>query len=59
VVPKIFVKMMMLSLHERFVNAEKIFQECKDRVPENLTMKLYGLSKQAKEGDCRMPMPPR
>jgi acyl-CoA-binding protein len=51
--------MMMLSLHERFVNAEKIFQECKDRVPENLTMKLYGLSKQAKEGDCRMPMPPR
>jgi acyl-CoA-binding protein len=51
--------MMALSLHERFTNAEKIFQECKDNVPENLKMKLYGLSKQAKEGDCRMPQPPR
>lgn len=51
--------MMMLSLHERFMNAEKIFQECSDQVPDNLKMKLYGLAKQAKEGDCRMPMPPR
>lgn len=41
------------------MNAEKIFQECSDQVPDNLKMKLYGLAKQAKEGDCRMPMPPR
>lgn len=51
--------MLMLSLHERFVNAEKILQEYQDKIPDNLKMKLYGLNKQAKEGDCRMPMPPR
>lgn len=51
--------MLNQSLSERFTNAERILQECRDNVPENLKMKLYGLSKQAKEGDCRMPMPPR
>lgn len=51
--------MLNQSLNERFTNAERILQECRDNVPENLKMKLYGLSKQAKEGDCRMPMPPR
>ena len=51
--------MLHQSLHERFNNAERILQECRDNIPENLRMKLYGLSKQAKEGDCRMPMPPR
>lgn len=49
----------MLSLHERYVNAEVFYNANKHRVPENLKYKIYGLSKQAKEGDCRMPMPPR
>lgn len=51
--------MLNLSLHERFANAERHLQDARDNIPENLKMKLYGLSKQAKEGDCRMPMPPR
>jgi hypothetical protein len=48
----------MLSLHEKFVLAEKSLNESTANIPDNLRLKLYGLSKQAKEGDCRMPMPP-
>ncbi len=41
-----------------FFNAEKLVNESRVQVPETLKMKLYGLAKQAKEGDCKMPQPP-
>ena len=50
-----------LSLHERFIQSEVIYNQKKDtnEFLEPVKMKLYGLLKQSKEGDCRMPMPPR
>jgi len=50
---------MAQELKTKFFNAEKLVNESRVQVPESLKMKLYGLSKQAKEGDCRMPQPPR
>jgi hypothetical protein len=49
---------MAQDLKTKFVAAEKLIQENRVQVPETLKMKLYGLAKQAKEGDCRMPQPP-
>lgn len=49
---------MAQELKTKFVAAEKLIQENRVQVPESLKMKLYGLAKQAKEGDCRMPQPP-
>lgn len=46
------------ELKTKFAIAEKLVNENRVQVPENFKMKLYGLSKQAKEGDCRMPQPP-
>jgi acyl-CoA-binding protein len=48
-----------LSLYERFLQAEKNCEDSDQSIPENLKMRLYGLKKQAREGDCKMPMPPR
>jgi len=63
-----------LSLHERFSNAEVFYNVRKDWISQQFSdtkltastgsiqaidMKLYGLYKQAKEGNCHMPMPPR
>lgn len=47
------------DLKNQFVQAEVQVNEAKVQVPESLKMKLYGLAKQAKEGDCKMPQPPR
>jgi hypothetical protein len=46
------------DLKARFLIAEKLVNESQVQVPQNLKMKLYGLLKQAKEGDCRMAQPP-
>ncbi len=42
----------------QFLTAEASVNENRVQVPENIRMKLYGLAKQIKEGDCRMPKPP-
>lgn len=49
---------MSQDLKAQFLQAEKQVSEGKAQIPETLKMKLYGLAKQAKEGDCRMPQPP-
>lgn len=46
------------DLKSKFDIAEKLVNENQVQVPQNFKMKLYGLSKQAKEGDCRIPQPP-
>lgn len=50
---------MVQELKNKYFNAEGLVAENKVLVPESLKMKLYGLSKQVKEGDCKMPQPPR
>jgi hypothetical protein len=49
---------MSQEMKANFFNAEKLVNESRVQVPETLKMKLYGLAKQAKEGDCKMPQPP-
>lgn len=49
----------MQSLKDKYLSAESYFNVHREEVSESLKLKLYGLSKQAKEGDCRMPEPPR
>jgi acyl-CoA-binding protein len=47
------------DLKNQFLQAETLVNDSKVQVPESLKMKLYGLAKQAKEGDCKMPQPPQ
>jgi len=49
---------MAQELKSKFIAAEKLVNENRVQVPESLKMKLYGLAKHAKEGDCKMPQPP-
>lgn len=46
------------DLKTQFLAAEASVNENRVQVPETVRMKLYGLAKQVKEGDCRMPKPP-
>jgi acyl-CoA-binding protein len=46
------------ELKNQFLQSEQMVNENRVQVPESLKMKLYGLGKQIKEGDCRMPQPP-
>jgi len=43
----------------KFAKAERIVRKNRVEVLENLKWKLYGLAKQATEGDCKAPKPPR
>lgn len=49
----------MSTLKDRFLEAEGFLSANKIQMTEALKLKLYGLSKQIKEGDCKMPQPPR
>jgi acyl-CoA-binding protein len=46
------------DLKTQFLTAEASVSDNKVQAPESIRMKLYGLAKQIKEGDCRMPKPP-
>ncbi len=50
--------MSLEDLKSKFLNAESLVNDNKVQVPETIKMKLYGLGKQIKEGDCKMPQPP-
>lgn len=49
----------MSTLKDKFLEAEGFLSQAKLQMPETVKLKLYGLSKQIKEGDCKMPQPPR
>ncbi len=46
------------DLKNQFLHSESLVNDNRVQVPESFKMKLYGLAKQIKEGDCRMPQPP-
>lgn len=48
-----------MSYKADFARADEAFRQELLPVTDVQRMKLYGLSKQAKEGDCTLPMPPR
>lgn len=47
----------MSELKDKFLEAEA-FLATKPQMTETLKLRLYGLTKQIKEGDCKMPQPP-
>jgi acyl-CoA-binding protein len=49
----------MTSLKEKFLEAEGYLAQSKVQMSETIKLRLYGLTKQIKEGDCKMPQPPR
>ena len=49
---------MSQDLKTQYLSAEAQVNDNRVQVPETIRMKLYGLSKQIKEGDCKMPQPP-
>jgi hypothetical protein len=55
---KIFL-LNMTSLKEKFLEAEGFLSQSKIQMSETIKLRLYGLTKQIKEGDCKMPQPPR
>lgn len=49
----------MSDLKAQFSLAEAYLKENKVSLSDDIRGRLYGLSKQAIEGDCKMPCPPR
>lgn len=49
----------MSNLKDKFLDAEGFLAQNKIQMSETAKLRLYGLTKQIKEGDCKMPQPPR